>query len=248
MNTRRLLILVAVTCAAGAPARAGDPVNPDRPGASNGPLTVGDQQLQLELGGNVFGGIDGASGIYTLPLTLRYGIGDTAEVRLESDTLTFQGQDEGVGDLFLGTKVTFRPTNPSLGVMARLRLPTGSRAFSQDGITPDLTFLGTIELAPGWTLEANALVAIPRDPIGDGRFAQWTWAATASYALNPKVSVFAELASLGPGAPGDPRQTEADAGVAYLVNDDLMVDVDLIVGLSKSAPDWGATMGFSKRF
>jgi len=245
MRARQLPFIVAAALALAAPARADDPVNPDRPGTSNGPLTVGDRHLQVEAGGNVLGG-DGDD-LYTLPVTLRYGVGPWAELRLESDTLTVQGADSGVGDLFVGGKATFHRANPSLGVMARLRLPSGSRAFRQDGVTPDFTLLGTVALSESVSVEANALLALPRDGVGD-RFAQWTYAATTSFALNPKWTAFAELSSLGPGERGGPRQGQADGGVAYLVNNDLMLDVDLIVGLTQSSPDWGATMGFSKRF
>jgi len=248
MWARALSFLPALALAAGVSARADDPVNPDRPGTSNGPLSVGAGTVQLEMGGNAIAGTDGDATLYTLPVALRLGIGSWSELRVESDTVSVQGAERGVGDVFVGGKATFRRGNPALGVMARLRLPSGSRAFRQEGVTPDVTALGTVTLGPRVSVEANALLAVPRDASGSGRFAQWTYAATTSVAVGAKWTAFAELASLGPAERRGPRQGEADGGVAYLVNHDLMVDVDVIVGLGRSSPAWGATMGFSKRF
>lgn len=248
MWARALSFAPALALAAAFSARADDAVNPDRPGTTNGPLGVGAHTVQLEMGGNAAGGSGGSAPLYTVPVALRLGIGSWSELRLESDTVSVQGAERGMGDVFVGGKATLRRGSPALGVMARLRLPSGSGAFRQPGVTPDVTALGTLTLGPRVSVEANTALALPRDSSGSGRFAQWTYAATTSLALNAKWTAFAELASLGAAERRGPRQGEVDGGVAYLVNDDLMLDVDVSVGLGRTSPDWGATMGFSKRF
>jgi hypothetical protein len=242
-----LVLAVALVCVAPAAAQSADPMNPDRPGASNGATTVGAGRLQLEAGGNLFG-LGGEDDVFTLPVTLRFGVGRDAELRLESDTLTHQGSEQGLGDLFAGIKWTFSRGNPVLGVMGRVRLPTGSRAFRQDGVTPDLTLLANLELGDAWSLEANVAVAAPRDPDGGGRRAQWIHAATLGRTLTQDLQAFAELAAIGPDVEDGPWQWLADAGLAYAASDDLVLDVDVIVGLSSASPDWGLTGGVSLRF
>lgn len=245
----RIFAAVFVVLGASLPARAqvAAPMNPDRPGFSNGASTVGAGLLQVEFGGNAFWG-GGDPDIYTFPLAVRYGVGRTTELRLEGDTLSVQDGEEGVGDLFAGAKWTFHDGEPLLGVMARARLPVGSRAFRQDGVTPDLTLLANVSLGETWSVEPNVAVAVPRDANGDERFAQWSYAVTAAAAVSPKLQAFVELASLGPEAKGGPRQGFADAGVAYALDADRVLDLDVMLGLSSAAPDWGLTGGISVRF
>lgn len=231
----------------GAQAQVLGPINPDRPGFSNGASAVGNGVLQVEFGGNEFWG-GGDPGFFTLPLAVRYGVGRTAELRLESDTLSIQDGHHGFGDLFAGVKWTLHDSEPAVGVMARLRLPTGSRAFRQDGVTPDVTLLADVPLGEDWTVEPNIMLAIPRDAGGDGRLAQWTFAVTATRNVTEKLQAFAELASLGPAFKEGPRQGFADAGIAYALDEDRVLDLDVILGLSDAAPDWGLTGGISIRF
>jgi hypothetical protein len=246
---KRSLPLLAAALALAGPATAQllDPINPDRPGFSTGASTVGNGVLQVEFGGNEFWG-GGDPGFFTLPLAVRYGVGRTTELRLESDTLSIQDGEHGFGDLFAGVKWTLHDADPVLGVMARLRLPSGSRAFRQDGVTPDVTLLADLPLGEDWTLEPNIMLAIPRDAGGDGRLAQWTYAVTATRNVTPKLQAFAELASLGPSFKDGPRQGFADAGVAYALDEDRVLDLDVMVGLSDAAPDWGITGGITIRF
>jgi len=66
--------------------------------------------------------------------------------------------------------------------------------------------------------------------------------------VTSKLQAFAELSSIGADTRNGPRQALADAGIAYALKDDLVLDLDVIAGLSSSAPDWGLTGGVSIRF
>src|SRR5262245_40443303 len=153
-------------------AQTSEPMNPDRPGVSNGASTVGPGRLQIEAGGNVFWDA-GDDAFGTVPVALRYGIGKTFELRLESDTVSLHGPDRGVADLFTGVKWTFHAGTPTLGVMTRIRFPTGSRPFREDVVTPDFTLLANVPLGQVWSVEANVALALPRPTEQEGRLAQW---------------------------------------------------------------------------
>jgi outer membrane putative beta-barrel porin/alpha-amylase len=239
------LALALVVAPAGA--QTSDPMNPDRPGVSNGASTVGAGRLQVEIGGNVFWD-EGDKAFDTLPVAVRYGVGKAFELRLESDTVSIHGPDRGVADLFAGVKWTFHAGNPMLGLMARARFPTGSRAFRGDAVTPDFTLLANVPLGQTWSVEANVALAVQPVAGEDDRIAQWIYAATVGAAVTSKLQAFAELSSIGADTRNGPRQALADAGIAYALKDDLVLDLDVIAGLSSSAPDWGLTGGVSIRF
>jgi hypothetical protein len=224
-----------------------EPMNPDRPGVSNGASTVGAGRLQIEAGGNVFWDA-GDDAFGTVPVAVRYGLGKVFELRLESDTVSLHGPDRGVADLFAGMKWTFHAGHPTLGFMTRVRFPTGSRPFREGVVTPDFTLLANLPLGQVWSVEANVALAVPRPEGSDDRIAQWTYAATVAAAVTAKLQAFAELSSLGADTRDGPRQGLADAGVACAVKDNLVLDVDVIVGLTSAAPDWGLTGGISVRF
>ena len=239
-----MLVVFAMTV----PARGQtpDPMNPDRPGVSNGASTVGAGRLQVEIGGNVFWD-QGDDAFDTLPIALRYGIGKAFELRLESDTVSIHGHDRGVADLVVGGKWTFHAGNPVLGLMVRARVPTGSRAFREEAVTPDFTLLANVPLGQKWSVEANVALAVL--PVaGEDRIAQWTYAETVGAAVTPKLQLFGELASIGAGTRNGPRQVLTDTGMAYAPKNDLVFDLDVIAGLSSKAPDWGLTGGVSVRF
>jgi len=245
----RLPAAFVVASALALPARAqtSDPMNPDRPGVSNGATTVGAGHLQIELGGNVFWD-EGDKAFDTFPVAARYGVGKVFELRLESDTVSIHGADRGVADLFAGVKWTFHAGNPTLGVMARARFPTGSRPFREAAVTPDFTLLANIPLGEKWSVEANVAVGVPPAADENGRVAQWIYAATVGAAVTSKFQAFGELALIGPDTHDGPHQALADAGIAYALKDNLVLDLDVIAGLSPEAPDFGLTSGVSVRF
>jgi hypothetical protein len=69
-------------------------------------------------------------------------LGGGWEVRLASDTLTYQRPASGFSDLFVGAKWCFHKTDTvSLAVMADLEIPNGAEDFREPAPEPTLTFL-----------------------------------------------------------------------------------------------------------
>ncbi|MBX7088663.1 MAG: hypothetical protein K1X70_19675 [Leptospirales bacterium] len=93
---KRSAIEMALVMAAGAilttfPMTLGsEPISPDRPGLVNSPDTVGSGTLQIEVGGQRDRYFSGSELDYTArgPFTIRYGLGDSFEFRLEGDGYT----------------------------------------------------------------------------------------------------------------------------------------------------------------
>lgn len=74
--------LVALPLALGA-----EPISPDRPGPVNSPDTVGPSTLQIEIGGQRDRHFSDSELDYraSSPFSIRYGLGESFELRVESD-------------------------------------------------------------------------------------------------------------------------------------------------------------------
>lgn len=223
-------------------------INPDRPGTSNSSFTVDKGRLQVESGFAFQTDKGEDRTLYTVPLTLRYGLSNNLEIRVDSDFLSLQGSESGIADLSPGIKWNFSPGNPSFGLLAGARTDTGSNNFKGKGTEPYLILAANIDSAAGSDLEINIGTARRIDSDSNERFFQWTFAATYTIPLTEKLQGFAELASIGPDMADGIYVTTIDGGLAYLINKDMQIDFDVMKGLSSRGVDLFGTCGISVRF
>ena len=122
----------------------------DRPGASTGPLVVGQGVIQLEQG--VQYDRDGDASTFTFSNTLlRYGLFPNMELRLGGDWLLYQvkGATQGFKPAFsglgIGTKIKCfegKGAIPAVSVLADFAVPyTASKGFNTDHLAPSLYLL-----------------------------------------------------------------------------------------------------------
>ncbi len=106
-------------------ALAQDLINPDRPGIADGSSVVGRGIFQIEAGLERDHGSDGRS--LATPLLLRYGVSKELEFRVEGNGYIHADGANGFAPLSIGAKYHFADA-PSLGVIARLFVPSGTGA------------------------------------------------------------------------------------------------------------------------
>jgi len=253
-------LAAALTGATLAAAAGADPIAADRPGQSNPPKVVAPGAIQLE-GGFWFereteGGAPNENTIRVPQGLLRVGLLRFLEVRVSADGYVFEDPSGASGrssgsDLTLGSRARLfdqRGVIPATALEFDLSLPTGSDAVTSDGVDPSGTLLVEWALSERFTLDANLVLASTSLGVGDSRRAL---SAKPSFSLSASVSERASLfieyyAAFIDRGLGD--QHTVDGGLAWLVGDDLQLDLYGGVGLSDAAPDFFVSTGVSWRF
>lgn len=257
MNTNSLMWILAcaVGCSSGMPAVANaEALATDRPDFVESSATVCAGRWQIEMGLVRERGAEGESTSWLLPTLLRVGLGESWELRFESDT--FQrvrlpdGESfDGMNDLAVGLKyhVQAEPLGASLAWLLHADLDTGSQAFRGDGMRPSLRLVAEWALNDDWSL--GVMPGVIRDHDGNSRYTAWIASAVIGRALSDRHRVFAEI-QMPQIAATEHGGTQAafDLGGAWLLSDDLQLDTAISIGLNERAPDWAWTFGLSIRW
>jgi hypothetical protein len=261
-----LAATLALACA-GAHAQANNPgndddaISPDRPDFVNSSKVVGKGRLQVEAGLQWERERDEEVHARTLttPLTLRYGIGESFELRLETDGRTIvHGVDPdsgaradaaGYADSMLGFKwhiADQQGSVPSYGLIVEATVPSGSRSLRGQGVRPvvylpaewDLPNDFSVGIMPGFGADHNDAGA---------RYGYGVMAVSVDKGFGERLHGFLEVA-MPQIARADNGGTQAalDTGATWLVNKDCSVDAILAHGLNHRTP--GLTLGFGVSF
>jgi hypothetical protein len=243
-NVAGLFLFAAVLAIPVANAQDADLINPDRPGLADGSGVVGLGRFQIEAGLERDHAADGVS--IATPLLLRYGLSKAFELRVEGNGYVHADGANGLAPLSIGAKVHFADA-PSLGVIARVFVPSGSGAQRSHTTNGDVRLAADINLGEKWSLNPNIGVAANDD--GDGRFTAGLAALTVQYNLSDHANVFVDAALQSPEARGGPAALTVDAGAVRIIGSNIQLDVSVGWGAKGSTPPnvfWAA--GISRRF
>src|SRR5258708_22436185 len=144
---KHVAFLVLFFVASAGLAQDADLITPDRPGIADGSAAVGRGIFQIEAGLERDHGSDGRS--LSTPLLLRYGVSKAFELRVEGNGYIHADGANGFSPLSIGAKYHFADA-PSLGVIARVFVPSRSRA------QPSHTTTAPLALAPHTNVAATA--------------------------------------------------------------------------------------------
>jgi len=266
MRMFRSAARAAVVAAAGLPfAAAAEPLVTDRPDFVESAEVVGRGRFQIET--SLLGERDAGDGTRTRALTtptlLRIGVDEQVELRVETDgfaqrrvadSASGQTQHErGFSDLSLGAKWHVRDGDEDAGVasvawLLHVDIDSGSVAWRGQGLRPSLRVVGEWELAHGWSIGAMPGVLLDRNAQGD-RFASGMFALVLERQLGARSRAVAEVAFEQIASKHDGGNVVTfNTGVAWLLGDDMQLDLSASAGLSSEAPDLQAGIGLSIRF
>lgn len=239
-----------------------DVISPDRPNIANSSQVVGQGRVQLEIGVNWDRQRDDALHLRTLttPALLRIGLGETTELRLETDGRNIEHTrdrasgarttDAGWNATSVGFK--WRLTEgegayPALGLIGQVALPTGSTALRGRGLLPQLVLAAEWELPQDWSLAVTQGAGSDRDDHG-ARYGYGILAASLGKKFNQRTQGFLEVAApqIASSSHGG-KQVQVDLGVSWLVNKDCQVDAMVVRGLNRNTPDLSLAFGLSLR-
>jgi hypothetical protein len=260
-----VIAAAALCCTPMAHAQSPDdgPIQTDRPDFVESSNVVGAGRVQLETSVAVErtrgGGVSVSSA--ATPTLMRIGTGRDWEVRLETDGYTRQRivseasgerlHGRGYGDLSVGTKWHVRDqagSAPSLALLVHADLDSGSAALRGNDVRPSVRMVAEWELPAGMSLGLMPGIAYEKTADGE-RFYQGIWGMVIGKAWTDTFRTFAEFA-----APAVARSrygasfSTYNVGAAFLLNDDVQLDVSMQQGATRNAPDRALALGLSRRF
>jgi opacity protein-like surface antigen len=155
--------LVAPAAAASAPEPS---VEPDRPDQTSLPTTVPQGAAQLE-GGVVYERTDSDDRAFHVEATLRFGLTDRLELRLEGEPFVhlWDGEEtSGLGDLTLSIRYRFLDARqdspwPALAVQPYVKLPTAHEPIGSERTDFGMILIAGLDLPGGFGAAFNAEVA-----------------------------------------------------------------------------------------
>jgi len=242
---------------------ADDTIATDRPDFVESSDVVGAGRFQLETGltfdRRTQDGI--AERSRTTPTLFRLGLGDTTELRLETDGRTrVRTVDAGSGaaatvqgwsDLSLGVKWHVQDgtgTTPGVAWLLHVDTPSGSRALRGQGLRPSLRAAIEWELPEDFSLGVMPGAYLERDADGR-RYAGAILAATLGKEWSPRWHSFVEVAGQQIAARRNGGAVVTlDGGLAFVATPSLQFDVEVSRGLSDAAPDLGTGLGVAIKF
>jgi hypothetical protein len=269
MTTIRLLPLAAASLCllATASVHAGDDdtISADRPSVAESAQVVGKGRVQLETGLQWERQRDDELHTRTLstPTLLRIGLGDSAELRIETEGRTVIHASEpssgehttvaAYADTELGIKWRLAEQQgegfgpPSLALLLHAALPSGSRELRGHGVRPSLRLSAEWELAGGYSFGLMPGLGVDSDDAGK-RYGYGVLAAEVDKALSERLHGFVELAApqIARASHGG-TQAIVDTGLTWLVNRNCQVDVSVAHGLNRRSPDLALGFGLSLR-
>jgi hypothetical protein len=241
---KTLVALLLVASALEVHAQDADLINADRPGLADSSGVVGRGLFQIEAG--VERDHDEGTIALSTPLLLRYGLTKAVELRVEGNGYVHSSGADDFAPFSIGAKVHFADA-PSLGVIARVFVPSGSGAQRSHETTGDVRLAADINLGDRWALNPNIGVASLDD--GDGRFTAGLAALTVQYSLSDHANVFVDAALETPEARGGATALVLDAGAVRIIGSNTQLDISFgWRAQGSTAPNVFWSAGISRRF
>jgi hypothetical protein len=246
-----------------------EPLATDRPDFTEASSVVGRGVLQLETGYTYFH--DDEAGTeertHSLPESLfRYGITDNIELRLVwnylwtvSSTAGVTEREDGAEDLILGAKFALTSEQgwiPESAIILDFSTPTGGTGITGQhaefgsnylfswGLPADRSLAGSVGYSTGteFTTGPGPVVLEDRHNI---------FHSSVAYGIplhEPWGAYFEYFGFYFDGLSGGRPEHYFDAGLTYLLNNDVQFDVRIGTGLNQAADDYFAGTGVSVRF
>ncbi|MFL6673775.1 MAG: transporter [Massilia sp.] len=237
-----------------------DEIVTDRPDFVESSQVVGRGRFQVETSVLVERDRNAAARERSLstPTLLRFGLGESFELRLETDGRTVVHTTElpagarstaaSYADTSLGIKwhvLDEHGATPSVGVLLHADLPSGSRGFGGQGVRPSLRVAAEWELPGEMSLGLMPGVGVEHNEAG-AHYSYGIFGAVLGKSFNERSRGFVELAAPQVARAGNGGTVATfDIGGAYLLSPSCQVDTMLSRGLNNRTPDWSWTVGLS---
>ena len=234
-------------------AQTAESIRSGRPGQAIDPYVAGMGIFQIQSGIDRLTSKNQGQDLETLNSNMvwRFGISEQLEINglwvFQKDQVNNSGLEnsiQGVSQFHLGFRFNILSESdgliPSLGLQARFKLPFVGSDYTQKNIGNHFTLVFQHDLGAGFGWTHNFGI----DSSGDDLVSTYFWVSNLSYGLNEKWSVFIELYGFERAG----RDTQyIDAGLAYLWNNNLQLDLFAGAGENFGVRENLVSFGFSWR-
>lgn len=228
---------------------AQESIQTDRPDQTESPAIVPQKHLQVEAGILYEKISKDAENISHPTILWKYGVNDHFELRMETELASQTNQFQkisGLVPLTFGLKVKLieeKNAIPTVSFLGHLTTNTlGSKKLQTNHLAPSFRFLFQHTLSERLNLGYN----FGAEWNGESPDATGIYTISSAYAFSEKLGGFVEFYGfLNKYQTADHR---LDAGLTYLLNNDLQLDISSGIGLSNISPDYFISCGISYRF
>jgi hypothetical protein len=251
------LCLVVTIGAVGTATAESERIQTDRPSVSTSASTVEPGAVQIESGAaysrTSIGGSP-AQKQFTLDLTLRAGLTERFEIRLEGSPLVVtrsQQDDTGIGDVTFDAKYRFLDGRedsgqPSLGVLPFVTFPVAHAPHGTNA--PSFGLIGLVSFDLPWQLSLDTNLAVAaRAQRPTGYLAQGGASAALGRDIGERWSTFAEVFFNSAAERGARASVGFDAGVEFFLTRLIALDAAAQTSLAGPGPDYAFRAGLSIR-
>ena len=157
----------------------------------------------------------------------------------------------GVGDTTVRLKINFVGNDSGpfvLALVSSLKIPTNTSHLGNSAYEPGFGLPINYALPVGFILFAQTRIDILDEPGSARRRVQWSNPVGLSRTIAGKLSGYAEFYSAVSSGRDYPWIGTADVGFIYQVSPDFSIDINSFLGLTRSADDLNAFVGFARRF
>lgn len=234
-------------------AQFNETIRADRPGQANSAYTVGKNVFQLQSGFDV-SGIKAPtfksnsllpSSVLRIGLTSKFELNTAWEYRVDYfnvDTIKYLQQ--GLSLAAVGMRfniIEAKNYQPAIAFQFSLKMPILSKHYNFKNIAPTFILIIAENLSDKFTLAINAGAGFN----GNNATPLGTYVVNFGYAINNKLGIFLE--NYGNYSTHF-FENRWDTGIAYLVTDNLQLDLYGGVGYNKRTLDYFVSTGISYRF
>ncbi|HSB91581.1 MAG TPA: transporter [Flavitalea sp.] len=242
------LFLLVLTVAFNARSQYSKTIETDRPGEGKSAFVQSFKSFQAEFG--LQQSKEGTDAhIFLHPeFTLRYGITNWLEGRMQSNVRTEKyGKEKqtGLEPLRIGVKALLTKGStviPHISLLLQAGIPfLATKDFQPPHIAPNARLLFQNEITDQFNITYN----IGAEWDGYSTNPEYVFSISPEYLIAEKIQLFAEL--YGFAEQHESARTTVDAGIGYLLNDDVKIDFNAGWGISSNASDHFYAVGLSIR-
>jgi hypothetical protein len=243
-HTFIIIISIGISCLASA-----QQMQTDRPNETENPNTVQSGHLQLENGFSYEN--EDVQKTFKIPETVfRYGIFKNVELRIETALKTEEqestGNHFGIEPVIIGVKYHIinhkGKAIPDLGILARVSIPwMADNAYKEKKYSLEVSLLAQHELSKKDHVAYNLGIHWMPDALQP----EFIYSISADHSITKKIKVFIE--TYGQAQSHHHAENSADAGILYLVTENLQLDLMAGTAITHSVSKKFAEVGLSFR-
>lgn len=227
-------------------------LSPDRPDATESPLTVDAGALVVEASLFDWRHDDGDNGYTVMATNFKVGLTNNLDLQTVFDAYRWEEPDRGggasgFGDVQLRLKYNVWGNDgggSAFAIFPFVKIPAGTE-LSNGEWEGGLILPFATDLAEGVGLGLMAEIDVVHDDGSDSHEFEFLHSAVLGFDLTERLGMFAEYIGIaGPAG----YEAYFAGGFTLGVNDDLILDCGTQVGLNADAEDFGLLTGFTVRF